>query len=138
MLGFTSKEAGDALGVTDATIRSLTRHGRDAFRKVMESTMPRITDALERESRSVDLEPGDFERLLARRERQQRNRQIRAGVAAAIVALATAALLGRSMIGSEPRPANPAPTVELPTDPECGSASRSRTVLRDVSTTVVS
>lgn len=36
MLGFTSKEAGDALGVTDATIRSLTRHGREAFRKVME------------------------------------------------------------------------------------------------------
>ncbi|HEV8087269.1 MAG TPA: sigma-70 family RNA polymerase sigma factor [Actinomycetota bacterium] len=36
ILGFTSKEAGDALGVTDATVRSLTRHGRDAFRKVME------------------------------------------------------------------------------------------------------
>jgi RNA polymerase sigma factor (sigma-70 family) len=36
MLGFTSKEAGDALGVTDATVRSLTRHGRDAFRAVME------------------------------------------------------------------------------------------------------
>jgi RNA polymerase sigma factor (sigma-70 family) len=36
MLGFTSKEAGDALGVTDATIRSLTRHARDAFRRVME------------------------------------------------------------------------------------------------------
>lgn len=36
MLGFTSKEAGDALGVTDATIRSLTRHARDAFRTVME------------------------------------------------------------------------------------------------------
>jgi RNA polymerase sigma factor (sigma-70 family) len=36
MLGFTSKEAADALGVTDATTRSLTRHGRDAFRKVME------------------------------------------------------------------------------------------------------
>ena len=36
MLGFSSKEAGDALGVTDATIRSLTRHGRVAFRKVME------------------------------------------------------------------------------------------------------
>jgi DNA-directed RNA polymerase specialized sigma24 family protein len=36
MLGFTSKEAGDALGVTDATIRSLTRHGREAFRKVAE------------------------------------------------------------------------------------------------------
>jgi RNA polymerase sigma-70 factor (ECF subfamily) len=36
MLGFTSKEAGEALGVTDATIRSLTRHGRQAFRTVME------------------------------------------------------------------------------------------------------
>ena len=36
MMGFSSKEAGDALGVTDATIRSLTRHGRDAFRHVME------------------------------------------------------------------------------------------------------
>ena len=36
MLGFSSMEAGDALGVTDATIRSLTRHGRDAFRQVME------------------------------------------------------------------------------------------------------
>jgi RNA polymerase sigma factor (sigma-70 family) len=36
MLGFTSKEAGNALGVTDGTIRSLTRHGRDAFRKEME------------------------------------------------------------------------------------------------------
>ena len=36
MLGFTSKEAGDALGVTDATIRSLTRHGRESFRTMME------------------------------------------------------------------------------------------------------
>jgi DNA-directed RNA polymerase specialized sigma24 family protein len=36
MLGFTSKEAGAALGVTDSTIRSLTRHARDAFRKQME------------------------------------------------------------------------------------------------------
>ena len=36
MLGFSSKEAGEALGVTDATIRSLTRHGREAFRTVME------------------------------------------------------------------------------------------------------
>ena len=36
ILGFTSMEAGDALGVTDATVRSLTRHGREAFRKVVE------------------------------------------------------------------------------------------------------
>jgi RNA polymerase sigma factor (sigma-70 family) len=36
MLGFTAKEAGDALGVKDSTIRSLTHHARVAFRKVME------------------------------------------------------------------------------------------------------
>src|SRR3954452_23908049 len=36
LLWLTSKEAADALGVTDTPIRSLTRHGRDAFRKVME------------------------------------------------------------------------------------------------------
>ena len=48
MLGFTSKEAGDALGVTDATVRSLTRHGRDAFRTVMEVDDAWIGDALER------------------------------------------------------------------------------------------
>ncbi len=38
ILGFSSKEAGVALGVTDATIRSLTRHGRDAFRTLMEAS----------------------------------------------------------------------------------------------------
>jgi RNA polymerase sigma-70 factor (ECF subfamily) len=37
ILGFSSKEAGNVLGVTDATIRSLTRHGRDAFRTLMEA-----------------------------------------------------------------------------------------------------
>ena len=58
--------------------------------------MPRIADALDRESQSVDLEQGDFERLLERRERKQRNRRIRAGAVAVIVALATAALLVRS------------------------------------------
>ena len=50
--------------------------------------MPRIADVLERESRTVDLEQGDFERLLGRRERKQRNRRIRAGAVGVIVALA--------------------------------------------------
>ena len=68
--------------------------------------MPRIADALERESRTVDLGQGDFERLLARRERKHRNRRIRAGVVSVIVALATAALLGRSL-SSEHVPAGP-------------------------------
>jgi Tol biopolymer transport system component len=70
--------------------------------------MPRIADALERESRTVDLEKGDFERLLARRERKQRNRQIRAGVVGIIVALAAAAFLLR-LIHLEATPANPNP-----------------------------
>ena len=68
--------------------------------------MPRIADALERESQSVDLELGDFERLLERRERKQRNRRIGAGAVAVIVALATAALLTR-YIAWEHVPATP-------------------------------
>src|SRR5439155_24097548 len=68
--------------------------------------MPRIGDVLERESRPVDLEQGDFERLLGRRERKQRNRRIRSGAVGVIVALATAAVLVRS-VAYEHVPANP-------------------------------
>ena len=68
--------------------------------------MPRIADVLERESRTVDLEQGDFERLLDRRDRKQRNRRIRAGVLGIIVTLATAAVLARAM-SSQHVPANP-------------------------------
>ena len=82
--------------------------------------MPRIADALERESRTVDLEQGDFERLLLRRERKQRNRQIRAGVVGVIVALAMGIALVRSLTSDsipadppvEPKPA-PAPAGTL-------------------------
>ena len=68
--------------------------------------MPRIADALERESRSVDLEQGDFERLLGRRERKQRNQRIRAGAVGVIVALAAGIFLVRSLT-SDPTPASP-------------------------------
>ncbi len=75
--------------------------------------MPRIGDVLERESRTVDLEQDDFERLLDRREHKQRNRRIRAGAVGAIVALATGIVLVRSLTSDsvpadrpiEPRPA---------------------------------
>jgi Tol biopolymer transport system component len=66
--------------------------------------MPKIADVLERESRSVDLEQGDFERLLSRRQRKERNRRIRAGALGVIVALAMGALL-RSLT-SDPIPAD--------------------------------
>jgi hypothetical protein len=69
--------------------------------------MPRIADALERESRTVDLERGDFERLLDRRERRQRNRRIRAGVLGVSVALVMGVILARSMMMSDPIPADP-------------------------------
>ncbi len=59
--------------------------------------MPDVADVLERESRTVDLEPGDFERLLGRRERKERNRRIRAGVVAVGVALAVGFILFRSL-----------------------------------------
>ncbi len=75
--------------------------------------MPRIADVLERESWTIDLEQGDFERLLGRRERTQRNRRIRAGAVGVIVALAMGTILVRSLPSDgipadrpdEPRPA---------------------------------
>jgi hypothetical protein len=68
--------------------------------------MPRIADLLERESRTVDLAHGDFERLLDRRERKVRNRRIRAGAVGVIVALATGIVLVRSLT-SDGVPADP-------------------------------
>jgi hypothetical protein len=68
--------------------------------------MPRIADVLERESHGVDLEPGDFDRLLDRRERQQRNRRLRSGVVGVVVALASGFFLVRSLT-SETIPADP-------------------------------
>lgn len=75
--------------------------------------MPRIEDVLERESRTVDLEPGDFERLLDRRERKERNRRIRAGTLGVIVALAVGIIVVRSLTSGPPvdRTAQPAPGV---------------------------
>src|SRR4051812_27687721 len=62
------------------------------------STMSRVADVLERESQTVDLERGDFERLLVRRERKERNRRIRSGVVAVVVALAAGIILSRSFL----------------------------------------
>src|SRR5262245_45005163 len=85
--------------------------------------MPKITDALERESRTVDLEPGDFERLLGRRERKQRNRRLLAGAVGVFVALAAGFVLLRSLT-SDLIPANP------PIDP--GPAPRSGAIAYDL------
>ena len=49
--------------------------------------MAELSTILERESQSVDLLPGGFERLLRRRDRNERNRRIAAGVIALLLAL---------------------------------------------------
>jgi Tol biopolymer transport system component len=82
--------------------------------------MPRIADVLERESRTVDLEQGEFERLLGRRERKERNRRIRAGAVGVIVALATGIMLVRALT-SDGIPANP-PVEPTPAPPVLSGA----------------
>jgi dipeptidyl aminopeptidase/acylaminoacyl peptidase len=70
--------------------------------------MPNVADLLERESETVDLEPGNFERLLRRRDRKRRNRRIGAGALAIIVALVSFVALTRALHNG-PRPADEAP-----------------------------
>jgi hypothetical protein len=75
--------------------------------------MPKLAELLDRESQAVDLESGDFERLLHRRERKQRNRRLRAGAVALVVTLSTAAILLRSFSSAPSpadRPVQPSPT----------------------------
>jgi Tol biopolymer transport system component len=71
--------------------------------------MPSVAEVLDRESRTVDRQPGGFERLLRRRERKQRNRRLGAGaLVLTLTVLATAVFL--RAYRSEPTPANPSPS----------------------------
>jgi Tol biopolymer transport system component len=74
--------------------------------------MPRVADVLERESRTVALAPGDFERLCSRRERKQRNRRIRAGALGFIIVLATGLFLARSLTWTAVPADQPTPATE--------------------------
>ena len=80
--------------------------------------MPSISELLERESTTVDLEPGDFERLVRRRDRKRRNMRIAAGVVgiavfvAAVWIVTSGGVFDRStpaVPGSETRPTQTAP-----------------------------
>jgi Tol biopolymer transport system component len=75
--------------------------------------MPEIRDVLERESRTVDLERGDFERLLGRRERRNRNRRIRAGALGVVVTLALGSFFARSLMSADVPADRPVPTPGL-------------------------
>ena len=72
--------------------------------------MPSISELLERESTTVDLEPGDFERLVRRRDRKRRNRRVSAGVVgiavfvAAIWIVTSGGVFDRSQTPAVPGP----------------------------------
>jgi hypothetical protein len=68
--------------------------------------MPNISDLLERESRTVNLEPQSFERLIRRRDRKRRNQRIAAGVVG--VAVFVAAVWVVTSVGSLDRTQAPA------------------------------
>jgi Tol biopolymer transport system component len=75
--------------------------------------MPSVSELLERESTTVDLEPGDFERLVRRRDRKRRNQRIGAAAVAIILALVSFLALTRAFSTGE-RPADePTPPVHL-------------------------
>ena len=67
--------------------------------------MPSVSELLERESTTVDLEPGDFERLIRRRDRKRRNRRLGAVALAIILALVSFVALTRAFRTAE-RPAD--------------------------------
>lgn len=58
--------------------------------------MPSVADLLERQSTTVDLEPGSFERLVRRRNRRERNRRLSAGTLAVVLALVSLVALTRA------------------------------------------
>jgi dipeptidyl aminopeptidase/acylaminoacyl peptidase len=75
--------------------------------------MPSVAELLERESRTVDLEPDNFERLLRRRDRKRRNRRLSAGALAVILALVSFVALTRAFRTAE-RPADQPPAPKPP------------------------
>ncbi len=72
--------------------------------------MPSLAQLLEGESTTIDLEPGDFERLLRRRDRKRRNERIRAGVLAILVLVVTIFGLARNLNTDDRTATDPTPT----------------------------
>jgi Tol biopolymer transport system component len=71
--------------------------------------MPSLAALLERESATVDLDPGHFERLLRRRDRKRRNERIGAGVVAVGIALISFFALTRAFDGNDRTMGDPRP-----------------------------
>jgi hypothetical protein len=116
--------------------------------------MPNLADLLERESRTVDLQPGDFDRLVRRRDRKRRNQRIAAGVVgialfvAAVWIVTSGLSLDRSKRSVAPAgevtgpaetgPAETAPPLAQAGEPDevttvrCGGSVTARLALHDV------
>jgi Tol biopolymer transport system component len=71
--------------------------------------MSDVRELLERESTTVDLEHGHFERMLHRRDRKRRNQRIVAGVVAIVIVLVCFAALSRAVRGAVPADKPPSP-----------------------------
>jgi hypothetical protein len=79
--------------------------------------MPSISELLERESTTVDLEPGDSERLIRRRDRKRRNQRIAAGVVGiAVFVAAVWVVTSGGVFDRTETPAVPGQTVTGPTE----------------------
>jgi hypothetical protein len=78
--------------------------------------MPDLADLLERQSQSVDREPGGLDRLVRRRARRERNRRVGAAALALLVTVAAIAAVIRAG-GDTERPAGPSLSVVSPPPP---------------------
>jgi Tol biopolymer transport system component len=72
--------------------------------------MPSLGELLERESTTVDLDPGHFERMLRRRDRKHRNERIRAGALAILVLVVMVVGLARALNTDNRTAIDPTPT----------------------------
>jgi hypothetical protein len=84
--------------------------------------MPNLSDLLERESRTVDLEPNGFERLIRRRDRKRRNQRIAAGVVGiAVFVAAIWSVTSEGWFDRSEGPAHPIkPPIQEPTESDKG------------------
>jgi hypothetical protein len=93
--------------------------------------MPNLADLLERESRTVDLQPGDFDRLVRRRDRKRRNQRIAAGVVGIAVFVAAVWIVTSGLPFDRSTPAVPGlETGPTQTGPPPPRASAPATVVR--------
>ena len=99
LLGHSSEEAGEVMGVRPVTARVLASQARGAMR-----------EWLERESERVELPAGMADRMYDRGRRRARNRRAAAFGIGTLLFLAVVAIIRAAIPDREPKPAIPTPT----------------------------